>query len=157
DTETDLLYKDRDNRGLVMDHVYEDFQYVLDNMRTNDGKQYLNKYVAASFISRYMLFEGSFLYYHNIDKERAKKYLELAQKAAEVVMNSGAYKFTSDFKSLFASEDLSANQEVIMFRAYDATKSVTHSVGSYSNGTESQSNAPNLMLVKSFICNDGKP
>lgn len=157
DTETDLLYKDRDNRGLVMDHVYEDFQYVLDNMRTNDGKQYLNKYVAASFISRYMLFEGSFLYYHNIDKERAKKYLELAQKAAEVVMNSGAYKFTSDFKSLFASEDLSANQEVIMYRAYDATKSVTHSVGSYSNGTESQSNAPNLMLVKSFICNDGKP
>ena len=157
DTELDLMYKDRDSRAVVMDHVYDDFQYVLDNMRTNDGKQYLNKYVAASFISRLMLFEGSFLYYHNLDKDRAKKYLEMAQKAAEVVMSSNAYNFSSDFKSLFASEDLSANKEVIMYRAYDATKSATHSVGSYSNGTESQGNAVNLMLIKSFICNDGKP
>ncbi|WP_286861767.1 MULTISPECIES: RagB/SusD family nutrient uptake outer membrane protein [Sphingobacterium] len=157
DTELDLMYKDRDSRTVVMDHVYDDFQYVLDNMRTNDGKQYLNKYIAASFISRLMLFEGSFLYYHNLDKDRAKKYLEMAQKAAEVVMNSGAYSFTSDFKSLFASDDLSANKEVIMYRAYDATKSTTHSVGSYSNGTEGQGNAANLVLIKSFICNDGKP
>lgn len=157
DTELDLMYKDRDSRAVVMDHVYDDFQYVLDNMRTNDGKQYLNKYVAASFISRLMLFEGSFLYYHNLDKERAKKYLEMAQKASELVMNSGAYSFTSDFKSLFSSEDLSGNKEVIMYRAYDATKSTTHSVGSYSNGTEGQGNAANLVLIKSFICNDGKP
>ncbi|UIR56089.1 RagB/SusD family nutrient uptake outer membrane protein [Sphingobacterium sp. SRCM116780] len=157
DTDVELMYKDRDSRAVVMDHVYDDFQYVLDNMRANDGKQYLNKYVAASFISRLMLFEGSYLYYHNLDKDRAKKYLEMAQKAAEVVMNSGSYSFTSDFKSLFASEDLSSNKEVILYRAYDSGKSATHSVGSYSNGTEGQGNAANLMLVKSFICNDGQP
>lgn len=157
DTETELLYKDRDSRAVVMDRVYEDFQYVLDNMRTNDGKQYLNKYVAASFISRLMLFEGSFLYYHNLDKDRAKKYLEMAQKASELVMGAGAYSFTSDFKSLFSSDDLSSNKEVILYRTYDNTKSVTHSVGSYSNGTERQENSANLVLIKSFICNDGKP
>jgi len=157
DNDIQLMYKDRDKRGEVMDKVYEDFKYALENMRINDGKQYLNRYIAASFISRLMLFEGSFQYYHNLDKNRAKKYLELAQQASEIVINSNAYSFTSDFKSLFSSDDLSANKEVIMYRAYDNGKSVTHSVGSYSNGTEGQNSAANLVLMKSFICNDGKP
>lgn len=157
DNDTQLMYKDRDKRGEVMDRVYEDFKYALENMRINDGKQYLNRYIAASFISRLMLFEGSFQYYHNLDKDRAKKYLELAQQASEIVISSNAYSFTSDFKSLFSSDDLSANKEVIMYRAYDNGKSVTHSVGSYSNGTEGQNSAANLILMKSFICNDGKP
>ncbi len=60
DTELELMYKDRDDRTLVMDKVYDDFVYVLDNMRISDlSAQYLNQYIAASFISRFMLFEGT--------------------------------------------------------------------------------------------------
>jgi hypothetical protein len=72
---TDLatLYKDRDNRGVVMDKVYDDFKYVLSNIRENDGAQYLNKYIAAAFISRFMLFEGTFQHYHGLDAARSKK------------------------------------------------------------------------------------
>jgi len=36
DSELDLLYKDRDSRTVVMDKVYDDFVYVLDNMRLTD-------------------------------------------------------------------------------------------------------------------------
>ena len=156
ETELDSLYKDRDPRGLVMDKVYDDFQFVLTNMRENDGAQYLNKFIAASFISRFMLFEGTFEHYHGIDPVRAKKYLELAVQAAEIVMNSNKYKFTSDFKSLFSSENLAGNPEVILYRAYDASLQITHSIGSYSNGTEVVGVDPNLVLVKSFIMNDGQ-
>ncbi|MCU0363544.1 MAG: RagB/SusD family nutrient uptake outer membrane protein, partial [Bacteroidales bacterium] len=61
DTELDLMYKDRDDRTFVMDKVYDDFNYVLDNMKTADiTPQYLNRIIAASFISRMMLFEGTF-------------------------------------------------------------------------------------------------
>lgn len=158
DSELDVLYKDRDDRGVVMDKVYEDFAYVLDNMRLSDGDaQYLNRYIAAGFISRLMLFEGTWQKYHLNNTERSKKYLELAVKAANIVMASGKYTFTSDFRSLFGSESLSANKEVIMFREYNSTIGVTHSVASYSNGYESQSNGPNLKLAKAFVCNDGKP
>jgi hypothetical protein len=155
ENELDTLYKDRDPRGYVMDKVYDDFQYVLANMRENDGTQNLNKYIAAAFISRFMLFEGTYEYYHNLDNARATKYLQLAVQAAEVVMNSNKYSFGSDFKSLFSSENLAGNPEVILYRAYDAGLGITHCIGSYSNGTETVGVDPNLVLVKSFIMNDG--
>ena len=159
DTNLDDLYKDRDNRTVAMDGVYDDFRFVLDNMRAVDGDaQYLNRYIAASFISRFMLFEGTWQKYHLNNTEKAKKYLEMAVEAAAYVINSGRYAFTSDFRSLFGNiNTLSANQEVIMFRHYDAAIGVLHHVASYSNLVESQSPAPNLALAKSFICTDGKP
>jgi len=158
DSEKDLLYKDRDDRGVVMDKVYDDFVYVLDNMRLSDGNaQYLNKYIAAGFISRWMLFEGTWQKYHLNNTARAKKYLELAVRAGDLVNASKLFTFTSDFRSLFGSESLASNKEVLLYRNYDAAIGVTHSVASYSNLYESQGNGPNLKLAKSFICNDGKP
>ncbi|MDD2280983.1 MAG: RagB/SusD family nutrient uptake outer membrane protein [Bacteroidales bacterium] len=158
ETELDLLYKDRDSRTLVMDKVYDDFAYALENMRLSDGNvQYLNRYIAAGFISRFMLFEGTWQKYHMNNNEKAKKYLEQAVAAANIVMSSGKFSFGSDFRSLFGSQDLAGNKEVIMYRHYDAALGVTHHVASYSNLTESQSPAPNLSLAKSFICNDGNP
>ena len=155
DTDLPTLYKDRDNRGVVMDKVYDDFKYVLDNIRENDGAQYLNKNMAAAFISRLMLFEGSFQHYHGLDAARAKKYLEFAVDAAAIVINSNKYSFARDFKSIFTSESLAGHPEVLLYRAYDAAAGVTHSIGSYSNGTEVVGVDPNLDLVKSFIVNDG--
>src|SRR5690606_33795267 len=140
-------YKDRDDRGMVMDKVYEDFQYVLDNMRVSDGNGYVNRYVAAALISNLMLFEGSWQHYHNIDQARAKKYLEMARDAAQYVMDSGKWSFGSDFKSLFASEDLAGNSEVIFHRTYDDALAIRHAVASYSNGTENQARSANLDLI----------
>lgn len=158
DTELDTLYKDRDDRTMVMDKVYEDFEYVLANMRTSDGDaQYLNRYIAAGFISRFMLFEGTWQKYHLNNTAKATKYLQMAVDAANIVMTSGRYSFTSDFRSLFGSQDLSGNGEIIMYRHYDAALNITHHVASYSNLTEGQGTAPNLALAKAFICNDGNP
>ncbi len=148
------MYKERTPRGEVMDKVYEDFKFALANIRLNDGVGYVNRYVAAAVISNLMLFEGSWQHYHKLDAARAKKYLDLAVEASELVMNSGKYSFNSDFKALFASENLANNPEVIFFRAYESPR-LTHAIGSYSNGTESQAQAANLNLLKSFICVDG--
>lgn len=151
-----VMYKDRDKRVEVMDKVYEDFQYVLQNMRMDDGANYLNRYVAAALISNAMLFEGSWLHYHNVDKVRAKKYLELAIEASKFVMDSGKWNFGATFKSIFASENLAGHNEVIFHRIYDDALAIRHSVASYSNGTESQTRSANLNLLESFICTDGK-
>src|SRR5690606_32792572 len=92
DQDKDLLYKDRDSRTFVMDKVYDDFVYVLDNMRLSDGgsKQYLNRYVAGGFIWRFMFFEGTWQKYHLKNSVMAKKDLELAVRAGTVVMDSSA-------------------------------------------------------------------
>lgn len=158
ETDLDQLYKDRDDRTFVMDKVYDDFEYVLDNMRLSDGNsQYLNRYIAAAFISRFMLFEGTWQKYHLGNDEKASQYLELAVRAGDLVMQAGKWSFTSNFRALFGSENLGDNKEVIMYRQYDAALSVTHCIASYSNITESQASAANLALVKSFIVTDGLP
>lgn len=158
DTEMEAMFKDRESRTMVMDKVYEDFEYALANMRLNDGNvQYLNRYVAAAFISRLMLFEGTWQKYHLNNTAKATQYLDQAIRAADIVRLSNKWSFGSDFRSLFGSEDLASNKEVIMYRSYSAALNVTHHVASYSNTTESQSPAPNLDLARSFLCNDGKP
>lgn len=162
DDDPDTMYKDRDNRQLVMDKVYDMCRYILDNMRLDDGANTLNRYVAAGFISRMMLNEGTWQYYHSqqyedyCDEEHAKKYLAMAVEAGDLVINSKKYSFGSDYKSLFASSDLSGNPEVMMYRHYDAGLSITHCVGSYTGGKESQTGV-NLEFIKAYNCNDGKP
>jgi len=158
DTEMDEQYKDRDPRTTVMENVYEDFVYAMDNIRADDGENYVNKYVAAALASRYMLFEGTWYKYHpgSGSNDLAKKFLNLAVSAADIIINSGKYAFDTDFRSLFGSENKPGN-EILLYRQYSAELSTTHCIASYSNLAESQSPAANLALAKSFICNDGKP
>lgn len=160
DDDMDTMYKDRDNRQYVMDKVYEMSEYILENMRTDDGANNLNRYIAAGFISRFFLNEGTWQYYHDgedyCDKEHAKKYLELAVRAGDMVINSGKWSFGSNYKDLFTSFDLNGNPEVLMYRHYDAGLSITHCIGSYNSGSESGSGV-NLEFIKAYNCNDGLP
>lgn len=156
DTEPDVMYKDRDKREVVMDHVYDMSVYVLENMRENDGVQRLNRYIAAGFISRFMLYEGTWQKYHKNDAARAKKYLELAVSAGNLVIESGKWSCSKDYKSLFTSFDLAGHPEVLMYRQYDSALGIMHHIGSYTGGRESQTGV-NLEYIKSFLCNDGKP
>lgn len=155
-SDIDELYKERTPRNEVMDAVYDDFEFAMDNLKANDGDQKVNKYVAAAFASRWALIEASWQKYHYSDEARAKKFFELAIKAAEVVMNSNKYAIDSDFRSLFGSYAPSG-REVILYRAYDAALGMTHSMASQCNLKESRNMGPSLSLIKSFICNDGQP
>lgn len=156
DVEPDVMYKDRDKRGEVMDQVYDMLVYVLENMRENDGPQKLNRHIAAGFVTRFMLNEGTWQKYHNGDAARAKKYLELAARAGDIVMNAGKWSCSKDYKSLFASADLTGHPEVLMYRQYDNALGIMHHIGSYTGGRESQTGV-NLEYIKAFNCNDGKP
>jgi hypothetical protein len=135
--------------------VYNEFKFVLQNIRSNDGAQTLNKDIAAAFISRWMLFEGTWQKYHNGDNTRAEKFLEFAVEASELLM-TGKYAVDVDMHTLFGSENLSGNKECILYRHYDASVSVTHCVASYNCNYEAQDQSANLDVVKAFICNDGE-
>lgn len=152
----DIMYKDRTPRNEVMDKVYDDFKYAIQNLRENDGNQCLNKNIAAGFISRWMLFEGTWQKYQNNDNTRAKKFLDFAVEASEIIMNSGKYEIATDMHTLFGSDNLAGNKECILYRHYDATQSVAHCIASYNCSYEAQDQSANLDVVKAFICKDGK-
>lgn len=150
------IYKERNPRNEVMDSVFSDFRYALQNVKQDDGAQYVNRYVVAAFVSRWALFEGSWQKYHYQNNERAKLCFNLAVEAAQVVINSDRYAIATDFRSLFGSTDLTKAKDCIFYRKYDAEQGVTHCVASYCNLNSPTDMGPNLDLIKAFICNDGK-
>lgn len=155
-TELNALYKDRDNRDDVMDHVFDDFEFALANVRLNDGQQQVNRYIVSALVSRWALIEGSWQKYYYQNDERAKKFFNLAVEAADKVISSGKYAITEEFRNLFGSKDLTSSKDVILYRKYDASQGVTHCVASYCNVNDPTDIGANLTLIKSFICNDGK-
>ncbi|MDD2512146.1 MAG: RagB/SusD family nutrient uptake outer membrane protein [Proteiniphilum sp.] len=156
DTDLDDLYKPRTPRNEVMDHVYDDLLFAFKNIRLNDGNQYVNRYIAAGFISRIALCEGSWQKYYYHDNERAKKFFTLAVNASDFIIQSGRYDIVTEFRDLFTSENLSGNKDCVLYRHYDQAVGITHSIASNNNLSESVNFGPTADLIKSFICRDGK-
>ena len=150
----DYLYKDRDPRAYVDSCIMADFQYAMDSVRESDGPLQVNKYVVAAMASRFMLREGTFLKYHNIDLQLAEQCLTMAKNAAEMVINSKKYSITPSYKALFTSEDLGSNLEIIMHRHY-VDGVLAHSTLTYSF-TEAQAGL-SKSLAEAFVASDGLP
>lgn len=150
----DYLYKDRDPRTYVDARIIEDFRYAMDSVRENDGALQINRYVVAAMASRYLLREGTFLKYHNIDLDMAEECLVVARDAALLVMNSGKYSIAPSYKSLFVSDDLADNPEIIMYRHYEDGV-LAHSTLTYSF-TEAQAGL-SKSLAEAFLTADGLP
>jgi len=151
----DSQYKDRDSRVLVMKHVMEDIDFAIANVRTDDGKDFVNKYVVAAMGSRFMLFEGTWEKYHKISGGDPKSFLDKAVSYAKIVMDSGKYKCDVDFRNLFGAETQQGN-EAILFRSYSAELSCTHCIAAYCNLSESQTGGSNIAFLKAFRCTDGQ-
>lgn len=156
DIEEEELYKPRTPRNEVMDAVYDDLVFALDNVRTNDGNQQINRHVVATLVSRIALHEGTWQKYHYNNTDRARKFLNLAVTAADIVILDGRYDIVTDYRSLFTSDNLNGNRDCIFYRNYDASVGVTHSIASNSNLESSTNLGPTSDLLKSYICTDGR-
>ena len=118
----EALFKGRDSRAMVVDNIFEDFQFAADNIRESQPSGAVNKWVAMTYMARYALYEGTFRKYHpELELAgSAEKYLTLARDLAKQVMDSGNYSIyntgnpDSDYYDLFVSSDLNSNPEVIL-------------------------------------------
>ena len=118
----EALYKGRDTRAMVVDKIFEDFQFAVDHIREVQAVGAVNKWVAMSFMARYALYEGTFRKYHpelNL-QNTADTYLQMARDMAKQIMDAGLYSIhntgnpDADYYNLFVSTDLSSNPEVIL-------------------------------------------
>ncbi|MBE6287045.1 MAG: RagB/SusD family nutrient uptake outer membrane protein [Mediterranea massiliensis] len=153
----EVLYKARDPRTTVMDNVLADFQFATQNLRVSDGVAGLtvNKAVALAFMSRMMLFEGTWQKYRAKNNEAAKKYLQAAKDAADELMAMGTYSLHPNFKELTTSESLAGNKEMIIYREY-LEGVMMHSVMSFQN-TEAEHSSPSRSYVETYLSANGLP
>ncbi len=147
-------YKPRDPLPFVATKIMEDFDFAAANVRANDGVLQVNKDVVLAYMSRNLLYLGTFLKYHNIDQTVATSLLTKAKWAAEQLINGGKYQIVDDYRGLFTSSDLTGNKEVILFRQYETAK-CTHSLCSYNN--QEPQTGTTLKMVESYLATDGLP
>lgn len=127
--DADLLYKERDSREVVMQHIMEDLDLAIEYLPTTNDIVRVTKWTALALKSRIALFEGTFRKYHGLTD--ADKYLTLAADAAGQFIKESSYKLyttgSTPYRDLFNS--LSAkSEEVILTRTYSSTANVLHGV-----------------------------
>jgi hypothetical protein len=153
-SQTDVIYKPRDPRALVMDSVLADINYAVENIRTTDQANTVNKDVALALKARICLFEGSYRIYHTeLGLADAEKFLTAGKDACEKLL-VGKYAL-GDYKSIYNSLDLAGNKEMILYKKY-LTGVLTHSVVGYTNSTTPMSGLTKS-AVESYAAVDGLP
>jgi hypothetical protein len=135
----------------IWDFIASDLDYAIENLpETSPARGRVNKYVAAAFKSRAMLYAGCIAKYNTINdfqdqngtsvqivgvpEGRANEYFKAAYDAAKIVVESGKYALykglwaagdktaqTKNFRQLFMTE----TSENIFVKYYDATNA-TH-------------------------------
>ena len=159
------LYKDRDSYPYIAQKIQEDFQYALDNVRPDDTKRQVNKYVVGAYMSRELLYHATWLKYHGttvgptsekVADADIKALLQGAINGAEAVMNSGIYSIGNTYNALFTTDDLANNPEVIWYREY--TSGVQCNALMSYNGPEDQTRGGVTQdVIETYLCSDGLP
>ena len=156
------LYKARDPRAFVVDKIFEDYAFAVENMRDDDRAGAVNKWVALAYQSRHALYEGAYRKYHPelALQGTAGEYFQLARDAAKTIIDEGGYSIYStgspleDYGSLFSNTDLAGNSEVIL-----ATISETEVLNSgwwaYMFGNYEVN--PVRDLLQAYLMDDGTP
>lgn len=156
--DTELMYKDRDLLPFIAGKILEDFEYAVAHVRppqpVADDDQQINRDVVLAYMSRSLLYLGTYMKYHGVDQTAANQMLEKAKWAAEQIMNANTYVISNDYRGLFTSVDLKGNKEVIFFRQYETGK-LTHSLIQYIN-QETQTGST-LKLINTYLTKDGLP
>ncbi|UAY56954.1 RagB/SusD family nutrient uptake outer membrane protein [Arachidicoccus terrestris] len=175
-SDVDALQKPRDSREFVMDKVLQDLQFAVENCSSSDkytsSASVINKWIAAAYLSRVALFEGTYRKYHATDPSTGKswqnrdaaikKFLTAAVDAATMVMNSGVYSLvTGDpktaYRSLFTSAALK-KQEVIWGRSYSNDLAILHDLTwLYFSPTYGSRVSLTKTFINSYLNLDGTP
>lgn len=162
--DSEELYAARNPRTEVMDSVLMCINRAVEWLpeKANQEADRLNKDQANFLKARICLFEGTFRKYHTELglQDSANKWLEEAVKACEALLGKYSLYNVGDetYWKMFATTNLSDNQEVILARNYLENK-VGHAAQRYFNQNNSNRSAMGATrgLVDEYLCIDGRP
>ena len=156
----EALFKGRDSRAMVVDNIFEDFQFAVDHVFENQPSGAVHKMFVMGEMARAALYEGTFRKYHpELGLESsADQYLAMARDLSLEIMNSGKYSLHStgnpnmDYYDLFVSSDLTSNPEIIFTNiSQDQLKNSGNSEIIFGNFETS----PSRDLLQAYLMKDG--
>lgn len=158
--DTEALTRARDPRTVVVDKIFDDYQFAVDHVFESQPTGAVNKWVVKAYMARAALYEGTYRKYHDElgITASADVYLNIAKNLSKDIMDNGPFSIhntgnvAEDYASLFTSSDLSSNSEVI-FAVYseDQVKNSGWSETIFGNYEVS----PSKDLLQSYLMADG--
>ncbi len=123
----DQLYKPRDPREMVVQKIFEDYEFAAKHVLPSQPAGAVNKWVVKAFQARHALYEGTYRKYHAELglQNSANQFLQLARDVSKDIMDNGGFAIhntgnpQTDYAALFISTNLTANREVILPRMYE--------------------------------------
>ena len=156
DANDKTLYRGRDSRYKVMEHVLDDIDFAIANLSSGKDVFRATKWTALALKSRIFLFEGTFRKYHGLDGwEECLK--EAADAASKFIKESGygIYKSgNTPYQSLFTLAE-SDRSEVILTRAYKQSLSLVHGANEALTSTASSHSGLAKDIVNMYLMSDG--
>jgi hypothetical protein len=149
------LYKASDPRSLIIDSIFKDLDYAVNNVRESVPAGTPGLWAVKTMYARLALHEGTYRKYHselNL-QNTANRFLELAKTQANDIITSGKFLLTPNYGDLFVSQDLSGNKEVILNTVYDVAKQAGSDINSVVSANYEQS--PSRDLVHEYLMADG--
>lgn len=155
------LFKGQDPRALVMDNVMADLEFAVANVRENVPTGTPGKWVVALMEAKIALYEGTYRKYHEYLNLQgtADALLQKAAATAERIMAEGGYSIyntgnpNTDYATLFESQDLLNNSEVLLVNIFDQTRNRSQNANTEIFGNYEQS--PARDLVQTYLMADG--
>ncbi len=154
------LYKTQDPRAFVVERIMEDLQFATDHIREVVPSGTPDRYVALMYQARIALHEGTFRKYHPELSLAGTSdgFLETAAAAAQSLMGSGKFSLYqtgdpgSDYLSLFVSQSLSGNPEILLANVNDF--GLGKSAG-FRFELQDYEMSPSRDLVQAYLTHDG--
>lgn len=154
------LYKARDKREFVIEKIFEDYKFASENVKTNQVRGAIDKWIVMATMARHALYEGTYRKYHDELglQSTADSFLEMAQNACETIMEEGGFEIYNtgkpeeDYYTLFNSLDLTTNPEIIQARYYERS---TASNGFWAYMFGNYIPCPTKDLVQAYLMKDG--
>lgn len=156
DANDKTLYRGRDSRNMVMEHVLDDIDFAIENLPSGKDVYRATKWTALALKSRIFLFEGTFRKYHGLEGWETCLQ-EAADAASKFIKESGygIYKSgTTPYQSLFTLAE-SDKSEIILTRAYKQSLSLVHSANETFTSTSSTHAGLAKDIVNMYLMSDG--
>lgn len=135
-TDDEALTKAKDPRAFVVEKIMEDFDFAKKNILSGGHKSRINRESAIALLARFALYEGTFRKYHTeLNLEHATEFLTVAANSAGEIMKTNLFALHAtgnvdkDYRSIFISENLNNNSEIILYKDYDFDLNQTHQGG----------------------------
>lgn len=155
------LFKPRDSRAFVMEKVMEDLEFASTHVREQVPTGSPGKWAVKTFYARAALYEGTFRKYHDelSLQQSAGDFLSKARDISQEIISSGKFSIymtgqpQTDYQTIFSSQNLIGNPEVILVNPYDINKDRNSNINNTVFGTYEQS--PSRDLVQTYLMQDG--